>query len=71
MIRVTKFDGKQMILNADWIQCIEETPDTLITLTTGTQFLVKDRADEIVRLFLDYRQRSKFSGQLELKKENT
>ena len=71
MIRVTKFDGKKMILNADWIQSIEETPDTLITLTTGTQFMVKDRADDIVRLFLDYRSKSKFSGQLEIKKENT
>lgn len=71
MIRVTKFDGKQMILNADWIQCIEETPDTLITLTTGMQYMVKDRADELVRQFLDYRSKSKFTGQIDLKKENT
>lgn len=69
MIRVTKFDGKPMILNADWIQCIEETPDTLITLTTGVQFLVKDRVEEVLRLFMDYRKNSQFSGKI--LKENT
>ncbi len=70
MIRVTKFDGKTILLNADWIQTIEETPDTLITLTTGFQMMVKDRMEEVLRAFLDYRRSSQFAGN-NPKKENT
>ena len=56
MIKVTKFDGREIVLNADWIQSVEEVPDTLITLTTGFQLLVKNRADEVVRAFMEYKQ---------------
>ena len=55
MIRVTKFDGHTIILNADWIQSVEETPDTLITLTTGFKLLVKDSATEVVKAFNNYK----------------
>jgi flagellar protein FlbD len=55
MIRVTRFDGTPMILNADWIQSIENTPDTLITLTTGCKILVKEKVDVVVSRFLDYK----------------
>lgn len=48
MIRVTRLDGKEIILNAEWIQSVETTPDTLITLTTGTTILVKNSVDEVV-----------------------
>lgn len=58
-----------MMLNADWIQCIEETPDTLITLTTGVQFFVRNRADEVVSLFMDYRKSTQYIAKLP--KENT
>lgn len=55
VIRVTKFDGNSMMLNADWIQSIEETPDTVITLTTGSKILVKDSVAEIVAAFTQYK----------------
>ena len=55
MIRVTKFDGKSIMLNADWIQSVEETPDTLITLTTGFKLLVKEKVEEVVRAFTEYK----------------
>ena len=58
MIRITKFDGREIVLNADWIQSVEETPDTLITLTTGFQLLVRNRADEVVKAFMEYKQNS-------------
>lgn len=55
MIRVTKFDGKVVMLNADWIQTVEATPDTLITLTTGFTLLVKEGVEQIVRAFTEYK----------------
>jgi flagellar protein FlbD len=55
MIRVTKFDGKSIVLNAEWIQSVESTPDTLITLTTGFQLLVREKSDEVVEAFIKYK----------------
>ena len=42
MISVTRFNDSTLIINADLIQTVEETPDTVITLTTGTKFIVKE-----------------------------
>lgn len=43
------------MLNADWIQSVEKTPDTLITLTTGFQLLVKEKVEDVVKLFKEYK----------------
>lgn len=56
MIRVTRFDGTPIILNADWIQSVENTPDTLITLTTGFKLIVKESTDEVVSRCKKYKQ---------------
>jgi flagellar protein FlbD len=55
MIQVTKIDGTSIVLNAEWIQSVEKTPDTLITLTTGLKILVRDRVEEIVEAFKSYK----------------
>lgn len=55
MIRVTKFDGTPIVLNADWIQTVEETPDTVITLTNGVKYVVRDSTDDIIRAFKIYK----------------
>jgi len=57
MIRVTRLDGTPLMLNAEWIQSIESTPDTLITLTTGFKLLVRDRLDDVVTSFHEYKRR--------------
>lgn len=58
MIRVTKFDGTPIILNADWIQSIENTPDTLITLTTGFKLLVRNGTEELIEAYKKYKRES-------------
>jgi flagellar protein FlbD len=63
MIRVTRLDNTAIMLNADWIQSIEETPDTLITLTTGFKLLVKETVAEVVQAFKNYK-RETFKGGL-------
>ena len=43
MIKVTRFnsDGEgEIILNAEIIEMIEQTPDTVITLTNGKKLIV-------------------------------
>ena len=41
MIEVTRLNGKGLTINSDLIEMIEETPDTVITLTTGKKIIVK------------------------------
>mgnify|MGYP002580020322 FL=1 len=36
---------------------MEETPDTVITLTTGTKFIVKEKSKEIVDKVVEYKRR--------------
>jgi flagellar protein FlbD len=43
------------VLNAELIESIEETPDTVITLINGKKLLVEEGMDEIVRRVMDYR----------------
>lgn len=53
MIELTRLNGEKLTLNIDLIEVIEETPDTVITLTTGRKILVKESSrkirDEIVK----------------------
>ncbi|MBR4904326.1 MAG: flagellar FlbD family protein [Selenomonadaceae bacterium] len=60
MIKLTKFnsDSKkegEFILNAELIQTIESTPDTVITLVNEKKFIVEESADEVVRRVMKYR----------------
>lgn len=57
MISVTRFNDSTLIINADLIQTVEETPDTVITLTTGTKFIVKEKSKEIEDKVVEYKRR--------------
>lgn len=54
MIRLTRLNGRPMVLNAEQIKCVEETPDTMITLMNGDQLVVKEPMSEVVRRAIDY-----------------
>lgn len=54
MIRVTRMNGKSFIVNADLIEIIDETPDTVITLTTRNRIMVKESADDVVERALHF-----------------
>jgi flagellar protein FlbD len=57
MVKVTKFSGVEVALNADLIETIEATPDTVITLTSGKRMMVKETVEEIVDRVIEYRRR--------------
>lgn len=54
MIRLTHFNGSQFYLNADIIQTVEATPDTVITLINNQKMLVKERTEEVVDKIITY-----------------
>ncbi|GFN36414.1 flagellar FlbD family protein [Tepidimicrobium xylanilyticum] len=55
MIRVKRLNGKEFVVNSDLIQFVEETPDTVITLTTGQKIVVSESIDEIIDNVIKYK----------------
>ena len=58
MIKVTRLNGSPITLNADLIEFLESTPDTIVCLTTGRKIMVKESPDEIVSRVLEYKRLS-------------
>lgn len=54
MIKVTRLNGSPIYINSVLIEFIEETPDTVITLTTGKKVIVKESVDEVIKSILEY-----------------
>jgi flagellar protein FlbD len=48
LIIVTRLNGSSMSLNCDLIERAESTPDTVLTLTDGTKFVITESVDEVV-----------------------
>ncbi len=46
-----------MVINSDLIEFVEETPDTVITMTTGKKIVVKENVDEIIQRVIEYKQK--------------
>ncbi len=55
MIKVTKLDGREVVVNADLIEFLESTPETIISTTTGKKIVVKEKVEEVVRRIMDFR----------------
>ena len=50
MIEVTRLNGNKILINDDLIEIVEETPDTVITLTTGKKVIIKESRQEVKNL---------------------
>lgn len=57
MIVVTKLNDKSLYINCDYIESIEMTPDTTITMTTGRKIIVKESIDDIIDSIIEYKRK--------------
>lgn len=55
MIELTKLNDIKFTVNAEVIEMIEETPDTVLTLTTGKKIIVKESRQEVSNLVKLYK----------------
>lgn len=56
MIQVTRLNGAAFHLNALYIEKVESFPDTTITLTTGTKYVVLDSIDIVNERIINFYQ---------------
>ena len=54
MIAVTRLNNRRMVLNAEMIKSMEETPDTMITLINGDHIMVRESLQEVVQRAIEY-----------------
>lgn len=55
MIRLTRLNGETVVVNADLIEFVEATPDTLVTLLTGKKIPVRESSEEVIDKTVSYR----------------
>ena len=54
MIKVTRLNDSVLVINADMIQSVQATPDTLITLSNNDKIMVKEPIEEVSQRIVDY-----------------
>jgi flagellar protein FlbD len=57
MIRLTRLNHEPFYLNPDLIQEVETTPDTILTLSSGTRIVVREIPERIIDEIVEYRRR--------------
>ena len=69
MIEVTRLNESKVLVNAELIESVEETPDTVISFVTGKKLIVKESRQEIKNLVILYKREIAASGLPWLEKE--
>jgi flagellar protein FlbD len=54
MIALRRLNNQPIMVNADLIESLESTPDTVVTLTSGNKLIVRDTMEEIQAKIIDY-----------------
>ncbi len=52
---MTKLNDVKILVNEDLIETVEETPDTVLTLTNGKKILIKERRQEVKNLVKSFK----------------
>jgi flagellar protein FlbD len=55
MIKLTRFDGSEVAVNAELIKFVEAAPDTIVTLTSDQKLLVRETVDEVINEVIKYK----------------
>ena len=55
MILVTRLNNTPIVINPDLIVSIEETPDTMITLSNGEKLVVQEKVSEVIGRVIEFK----------------
>lgn len=57
MIELTKLNDKKVVINCELIEHMEANPDTVISLTTGNKFVVKETIEDTIEKIIEYKKK--------------
>lgn len=60
MIKLTKLNGEEFVLNATMIRFVEKRPDTYVTLTNDERIIVRESLEEVVSRSLAFSRAVRF-----------
>lgn len=70
MISLTRLNGQSLVVNVDVIKCIESTPDTVLTLTTGDKLPVQESVEDVIEKCVAFKARVFQGGPLIASQDN-
>jgi flagellar protein FlbD len=56
MIKLTRLNGDEFVVNSEMIRFIERRPDTYITLTSNDRLIVRESLEEVVKRSIAFSQ---------------
>ncbi|MCL2188148.1 MAG: flagellar FlbD family protein [Defluviitaleaceae bacterium] len=57
MISLTRINDRDVLVNSEQIELIEEAPDTTITTITGKKVIVRETPEEIMEKIVAFKRR--------------
>lgn len=57
MITVTRINGQPITLNAEMIEFVESTPDTIVTMANGKKIIIKEPVQEVIDRVIVYKKK--------------
>jgi len=54
MIKLTRLNGEEFVVNAELIRYVEQRPDTYITLTSNDRLIVRESLEEVIKRSIAY-----------------
>ncbi|MGI6561639.1 MAG: flagellar FlbD family protein [Clostridia bacterium] len=55
MIKLTRINNSVIYVNPDFIEFLEETPDTVVSMSTGRRLIVKESVAKIRKTIVEYK----------------
>jgi flagellar protein FlbD len=58
MIKVTRLNGSELVINADLIEFVEAIPDTIVSLVTGKKIMIQESTDAVIQKVAEFKRLS-------------
>ena len=58
MIKVTRLNKSELVVNCDLIESVEAIPETMISLITGKKIMISEDVDEIINRVAEFKSKA-------------
>lgn len=65
MIKLTRLNGTEFVVNMDLIEFIEATPDSVVSTASGKKLIVKESVDEIIDRVIKFKRKIYLTDRVE------